>query len=312
MKILNLDFNKLKNGLSKTRDKLYNKISESFTGKAKLDDEIIEELEETLISTDMGFDLTNKIIEQVKVKLKDEKNRSDEKIIELMKSTILDIINHSNHNNDFLIDIEKYKPFVILVVGVNGSGKTTSIGKLAYNFKNSGLNVVIGAADTFRAAANEQLEIWAKRAGVEIIQKKSGSDPSAVAYETINTAIKNNYDIVLIDTAGRLHSKINLMEELNKINRVIKKQLPYAPNETFLVIDGTTGQNAMIQSEEFKKYTDITGLIITKLDGTAKGGTVLNICFNQKIPIRFVGIGENIQDLLTFNSEDFVNAMLNI
>lgn len=312
MKIFNLDFNKLKNGLSKTRDKLYNKISESFTGKAKLDDEIIEELEETLISTDMGFDLTNKIIEQVKVKLKDEKNRSDEKIIELMKSTILDIINHSNHNNDFLIDIEKYKPFVILVVGVNGSGKTTSIGKLAYNFKNSGLNVVIGAADTFRAAANEQLEIWAKRAGVEIIQKKSGSDPSAVAYETINTAIKNNYDIVLIDTAGRLHSKINLMEELNKINRVIKKQLPYAPNETFLVIDGTTGQNAMIQSEEFKKYTDITGLIITKLDGTAKGGTVLNICYNQKIPIRFVGIGENIQDLLTFNSEDFVNAMLNI
>lgn len=312
MKILNLDFNKLKNGLSKTRDKLYNKISESFTGKAKLDDEIIEELEETLISTDMGFDLTNKIIEQVKVKLKDEKNRSDEKIIELMKSTILDIINHSNHNNDFLIDIEKYKPFVILVVGVNGSGKTTSIGKLAYNFKNSGLNVVIGAADTFRAAANEQLEIWAKRAGVEIIQKKSGSDPSAVAYETINTAIKNNYDIVLIDTAGRLHSKINLMEELNKINRVIKKQLPYAPNETFLVIDGTTGQNAMIQSEEFKKYTDITGLIITKLDGTAKGGTVLNICYNQKIPIRFVGIGENIQDLLTFNSKDFVNAMLNI
>lgn len=312
MKILNLDFNKLKNGLSKTRDKLYNKISESFTGKAKLDEEIIEELEETLISTDMGFDLTNKIIEQVKVKLKDEKDRRDEKIMELMKSTILDIINHSNHNNDFFVDIEKFKPFVILVVGVNGSGKTTSIGKLAYNFKNSGLNVIIGAADTFRAAANEQLEIWAKRAGVEIIQKKSGSDPSSVAYETINTAIKNNYDIVLIDTAGRLHSKINLMEELNKINRVIKKQLPYAPNETFLVIDGTTGQNAMIQSEEFKKYTDITGLIITKLDGTAKGGTVLNICYNQKIPIRFIGIGENIQDLLTFNSKDFVEAMLNI
>lgn len=312
MKILNLDFNKLKNGLSKTRDKLYNKISESFTGKAKLDEEIIEELEETLISTDMGFDLTNKIIEQVKVKLKDEKDRRDEKIMELMKSTILDIINHSNHNNDFFVDIEKFKPFVILVVGVNGSGKTTSIGKLAYNFKNSGLNVIIGAADTFRAAANEQLEIWAKRAGVEIIQKKSGSDPSSVAYETINTAIKNNYDIVLIDTAGRLHSKINLMEELNKINRVIKKQLPYAPNETFLVIDGTTGQNAMIQSEEFKKYTDITGLIITKLDGTAKGGTVLNICYNQKIPIRFIGIGENIQDLLTFNSKDFIEAMLNI
>lgn len=312
MKILNLDFNKLKNGLSKTRDKLYNKISESFTGKAKLDEEIIEELEETLISTDMGFDLTNKIIEQVKVKLKDEKDRRNEKIMELMKSTILDIINHSNHNNDFFVDIEKFKPFVILVVGVNGSGKTTSIGKLAYNFKNSGLNVIIGAADTFRAAANEQLEIWAKRAGVEIIQKKSGSDPSSVAYETINTAIKNNYDIVLIDTAGRLHSKINLMEELNKINRVIKKQLPYAPNEIFLVIDGTTGQNAMIQSEEFKKYTDITGLIITKLDGTAKGGTVLNICYNQKIPIRFIGIGENIQDLLTFNSKDFIEAMLNI
>lgn len=312
MKILNLDFNKLKNGLSKTRDKLYNKISESFTGKAKLDEEIIEELEETLISTDIGFDLTNKIIEQVKIKLKDEKNRSDEKIMELMKSTILELINHSNQNNDFLVDIEKYKPFVILIVGVNGSGKTTSIGKLAYNFKNSGLNVIIGAADTFRAAANEQLEIWANRAGVEIIQKKSGSDPSAVAYETINCAIKNNYDIVLIDTAGRLHSKINLMEELNKINRVIKKQLPYAPNETFLVIDGTTGQNAMIQSEEFKKYADITGLIITKLDGTAKGGTVLNICYNQKIPIRFIGIGENIQDLLTFNSKDFIDAMFGV
>ncbi|GAB6282031.1 MAG: signal recognition particle-docking protein FtsY [Ignavibacterium sp.] len=312
MKILNLDFNKLKSGLSKTRDKLYNKISESFTGKAKLDEEIIEELEETLISTDIGFDLTNKIIEQVKVKLKDEKNRSDEKIIELMKLTILNLINHSNQNSDFLVDIEKYKPFVILVVGVNGSGKTTSIGKLAYNFKNSGLNVIIGAADTFRAAANEQLEIWAKKAGVEIIQKKSGSDPSSVAYETINSAIKNNYDVVIIDTAGRLHNKTNLMEELNKINRVIKKQIPYAPNETFLVVDGTTGQNAMIQSEEFKKYTDITGLIITKLDGTAKGGTVLNICYNQKIPIRFIGIGEKIQDLLTFNSKDFVEAMLNI
>ncbi len=310
MKILNLDFKKLKIGLSKTRDKLYNKISETITGKAKLDEEIIEELEETLISTDIGFDLTNKILDGLKIKLKDEKERSDGKIIELMKGTIHELINNSNHISDYQVDIEKYKPFIILIVGVNGSGKTTSIGKLAYNFKNSGLNVIIGAADTFRAAANEQLEIWAKRAGVEIIQKKTGADPSSVAYETITSAIKNNYDVVLIDTAGRLHSKTNLMEELNKINRVIKKQLSYAPNETFLVIDGTTGQNSMIQAEEFKKYIDITGLIVTKLDGTAKGGTVLNICYNQKIPIRFVGIGESIEDLLTFQTKDFIEAMI--
>ena len=217
---------------------------------------------------------------------------------------VLNTETHSNGN-----DIEKYKPYVILIVGVNGAGKTTTIGKLAHNFKKSGLRVIVGAADTFRAAANEQLDIWAERAGVEIVQKGKGADPSSVAFDTIQRAVKEKYDVVLIDTAGRLHNKANLMEELNKIRRVAGKVVDYAPNETLLVLDGTTGQNALIQAEEFSKVTNISGLIITKLDGTAKGGVVFQICAKQKIPVKYIGVGETIDDLQTFDPGLFVSAI---
>ncbi len=207
------------------------------------------------------------------------------------------------------VKIQKYKPYVILIVGVNGAGKTTTIGKLAHNFKRAGLRVIVGAADTFRAAANEQLDIWADRAGVEIVQKGKGADPSSVVFETIQRAVREKYDIVLIDTAGRLHNKAHLMEELNKIKRVSGKVVEYAPNETLLVLDGTTGQNAVIQAEEFAKVTNISGLIITKLDGTAKGGVVFQICSRQKIPVKYIGIGEAIDDLQTFDPDLFVSAI---
>ncbi|MBI2419147.1 MAG: signal recognition particle-docking protein FtsY, partial [Ignavibacteriales bacterium] len=246
----NLNLDKLKDGLTKTREKIFNRISETITGKAKLDTEILDEIEEILLTSDVGFDTSVQIIEEVKKRLKSEKERTEQVIIQMVKSVIEDLLRSSGSSDDFQPAIELNKPFVILVAGINGVGKTTTIGKLAYNYKKSGLNVVIGSADTFRAAANEQLEIWAQRAGVEIIQKVHGSDPSAVVFETIQEAVKKNYDVAIIDTAGRLHTKLDLMEELRKIDRTVKKILPNAPHETFLVLDGTTGQNALIQAEE--------------------------------------------------------------
>jgi len=305
----NLNFEKLKNSLSKTRNKLVNTINETISGKAVIDAGTLDELEEILVTSDIGFETTEKIIEETRIKLKNQKDRSDINILQTVKNELAAILEISKEPNDINNDIEKHKPFVILIVGINGAGKTTTIGKLAYNFRKSGLQVIIGAADTFRAAANEQLEIWAERAGVELIQKPQGSDPSSVVFDTVNAAIKGKYDIVLIDTAGRLHNKTNLMEELNKIRRVIRKVLPYAPNETFLVIDGNTGQNALIQADEFSKVTDISGLIITKLDGTAKGGVVFQICAKQKVPVRFIGVGEGIDDLQTFDPELFISAI---
>ncbi len=305
----NLNFEKLKNGLSKTRNKLVNTINEAISGKAVIDASTLDELEEILVTSDIGFETTEKIIETTRIKLKNQKDRSDINILQTVKNELAAILEISKKPNDINNDIEKYKPFVILIVGINGAGKTTTIGKLANNFRKSGLQVIIGAADTFRAAANEQLEIWAERAGVELVQKPQGSDPSSVVFDTVNTAIKEKYDIVLIDTAGRLHNKANLMEELNKIRRVIRKVLSYAPNETFLVIDGNTGQNALVQADEFSKVTDISGLIITKLDGTAKGGVVFQICAKQKVPVRFIGVGEGIDDLQTFDPELFISAI---
>ncbi len=305
----NLNFEKLKNSLSKTRNKLVNTINEAISGKAVIDAGTLDELEEILVTSDIGFETTEKIIEETRIKLKNQKDRSDINILQTVKNELAAILEISKEPNDINNDIEKHKPFVILIVGINGAGKTTTIGKLAYNFRKNGLQVIIGAADTFRAAANEQLEIWAERAGVELIQKPQGSDPSSVVFDTVNAAIKGKYDIVLIDTAGRLHNKTNLMEELNKIRRVIRKVLPYAPNETFLVIDGNTGQNALIQADEFSKVTDISGLIITKLDGTAKGGVVFQICAKQKVPVRFIGVGEGIDDLQTFDPELFISAI---
>ncbi len=303
----NINFSKLKNGLSKTRTKIVNTINETVTRKAVLDDKTLDEIEEILITSDIGFDTSEKIIESARERLHGEKDRSKINILETVKKELIQVLNTDNQTNGN--ELEKYKPYVILIVGVNGAGKTTTIGKLAYNLKKAGLRVIVGAADTFRAAANEQLDIWAARAGVEIVQKGKGADPSSVAFDTIQRAVKEKYDVVLIDTAGRLHNKANLMEELNKIRRVAGKVVDYAPNETLLVLDGTTGQNALIQAEEFSKVTDITGLVITKLDGTAKGGVVFQICAKQKIPVKYIGVGEAIDDLQTFDPGLFVSAI---
>ena len=307
----NFNFSKLKKGLTKTRDKIVDTIAETISGKAVIDDKTLEEIEETLITADIGYDTAARIIENTRKNLKSENDRSELNILDFVKKELISIFDFQNLDGEEE-KIHKYKPYIILIVGINGVGKTTTIGKLAYNFKRAGLKVIVGAADTFRAAANEQLEIWAKRADVEIVLNKEGSDPSAVAYDTVLKAIKEKYDVVLIDTAGRLHNKMHLMDELGKIERVINKVLPNAPNDTFLVLDGNTGQNAIIQVEEFSKVTNITGLIITKLDGTAKGGFVFKISSTQKIPIKYIGIGEDIDDLQTFIPEQFVKAIFDI
>jgi fused signal recognition particle receptor len=305
----NINLNRLKEGLSKTRDKLVTKITETFSGKAVIDDNTLNELEEILISSDLSSELAEKIINNLKINLKTEKDRTLSNILELLKNELLKILNTEQTNISSDGFNEKVKPYVILIVGVNGVGKTTTIGKLASNFKKAGNKVIVGAADTFRAAANEQLDIWAQRAGVEIIQQNKGADPSSVAFETVKKAVDENYDIVLIDTAGRLHSKVNLMNELNKINKAIGKVLQGAPQDTYLVLDATLGQNAIVQAEEFSKVTKLTGLIITKLDGTAKGGTIFQICEAHKTPVKYIGIGEKIDDLQTFDPKLFVDAL---
>lgn len=302
----NFNFDKLKNGLSKTRNKIVNSINEAVTGKAVIDEITIDKLEEVLVTSDIGFDTTEKIIEQVRVSLKSEKDRSQVSIITVVKNELVKLLNQNQNNGS---DHIKHKPYIILIVGVNGAGKTTTIGKLANNYKKIGCKVIVGAADTFRAAANEQLDIWAERAGVDIIQRGKGSDPSSVAYDTVKVALDDKYDIVLIDTAGRLHNKANLMNELNKIKRVISKLVPDAPHQTLLVIDGNTGQNAIIQADEFSKVTDLSGLVITKLDGTAKGGAVFQIIANQNVPVKYIGVGEGIEDLQEFDAQAFVNAI---
>ena len=302
----NFNINKLKEGLTKTRDKIVNSITETVTGKAIIDELTLDQIEEILLGSDIGFDTTEKIIESVKRNLKSEKERSGEKIIGLIKEKLTEVLSVSNTNKR---ELSLDKPFIILIVGVNGVGKTTTIGKLANNYKKIGKKVIVGAADTFRAAANEQLEIWAKRADVDIIQGQIGSDPSSVVFETIKRSMDYSYDIVLIDTAGRLHNKTNLMNELDKIRRVIKKLLPDAPHETLLIVDGNTGQNAIMQAEEFSKVTNISGLVITKLDGTAKGGVVFQIVAKQNTPVKYIGVGEGIDDLLEFDSKSFVDAI---
>ncbi|MFN3873338.1 MAG: signal recognition particle-docking protein FtsY [Ignavibacterium sp.] len=303
----NFSLDKIKNGLSKTRNKIVQSISETLTGKAQIDENTLEQIEEILITSDIGVETAEMIIDNVRKALKNEKDRSVDNVLNLIKAELTKILPESNNKNQLL-----NKPYIILVVGVNGVGKTTSIGKLAYNYKNLGYKVIVGAADTFRAAANEQLEIWAKRAGVEIISSEKGTDPSSVAFETIKKAIEENYDVVLIDTAGRLHNKTNLMNELSKIKKVIKKFSESAPNETLLVLDGTTGQNALIQAMEFSKVTDLTGLILTKLDGTAKGGVVFQISNKLIIPIRYIGVGEGIEDLQEFEKDSFISALFEL
>ena len=303
----NFNLNKLKEGLTKTREKLFNSITETVTGKAVIDDLTIDRIEEILITSDIGYDTAERIISDVRKNLKSEKDRTAENILEIVKKELIKTLEVFNKSENVLIK----KPYVILIVGVNGVGKTTTIGKLANNYKKIGLKVIVGAADTFRAAANEQLEIWAARAGVDIIQGSKGIDPSSVVFDTLKKAIDENYDVVLIDTAGRLHNKVNLMHELDKINRVMKKLLPDAPHETLLIVDGNTGQNALKQAEEFSKVMNVNGLVITKLDGTAKGGVVFQIVSKQNIPIKYIGVGEGIDDLQEFDAEAFVNAIFN-
>lgn len=307
----NFNLDKLKNGLSKTKKRLFDGITEAISTKAVIDENLLDELEEILITSDIGVDTAMRVIKNTRAELYYESDRSKINITQIIKNELESILLKDSNNesgNELLIN---KKPYVILVVGVNGAGKTTTIGKLAYNYKNAGLNVLIASADTFRAAANEQLEIWANRAGVKIIQKNTGADPSSVVFEALEQAKLNNVDVVLIDTAGRLHTKSNLMKELEKIRNVVTKVIPHAPNEVFLVVDGNSGQNALVQANEFSKSTQLTGLIVTKLDGTAKGGVIIQISAEQKIPIKYIGVGEGIDDLQDFDSKEFIEALFN-
>jgi fused signal recognition particle receptor len=305
-----IGFNKLKDGLIKTKDGLMGKVNRLISARKKIDDEFLNELEEIFLLSDMGLDTAEKIIENIKERAKTDKYEDEEELNKIITEEIKKIFSETTSQfKSFDFEIPK-KPFVIMVVGVNGVGKTTSIGKLAYNFKNAGKSVLIGSADTFRAAANEQLEIWANRAGVEIIQNPNAKDPASVAFDTVQSAIKRNIDVVIIDTAGRLHNKSHLMEELKKIKRVMQKVVSDIPNEILIVIDATTGQNGLNQVTEFNNALDkVTGIILTKLDGTAKGGIVIKINNELKIPVRFIGVGEQIDDLQVFESDKFVEAI---
>jgi fused signal recognition particle receptor len=306
-----LSVDKIKTGLSKTRSNIFDRLKSAIGIGKKLDQNLLDEIEEILISADIGFEATEKILDTLKKNASKLSNANIDEIIEIIKLEIINILENSSQElnaNPFRIDANK-KPHTILIVGVNGVGKTTTIGKLAYNYKKLNHSVLIGAADTFRAAANEQLEIWAERAGVPVIQQKQGADPAAVAFDTLHSAISKNIDVVIIDTAGRLHNKAHLMSELEKITRVMKKLKPEAPDEVLLVLDATTGQNAIQQAREFTKVTPITGIVLTKLDGTAKGGVVIPIAMEFKIPVKFIGVGEKIDDLQPFNPVIFVDAL---
>lgn len=303
-------FNRLKEGLEKTRKSFSDRLSNLLKGR-KIDQDLLDEVEEILITSDVGVSTSEKLIEKLKGRVKKENFESAEELYKILKEEILKLIIKSNSEDadkNYTVE-ESKKPHSIMVIGVNGAGKTTTIGKLAYNYKNAGKSVIIGAADTFRAAANEQLEVWSQRAGVDIVQKSQGSDPSSVAFETMATAIKNGNDVVIIDTAGRLHNKVNLMNELEKMGRVMKKHRDDAPNEVYLVLDGTTGQNALQQAKEFSKVANITGIVLTKLDGTAKGGIVIAIADELKIPVRYIGVGERITDLQPFDAVNYVEAL---
>ncbi|MDI6803176.1 MAG: signal recognition particle-docking protein FtsY [Bacteroidota bacterium] len=303
-------FSRLKEGLTKTRENIIAKVQKLITSKSKIDDELLDNLEEILLLGDVGISTTHKIINNIKARVKQERYENSTELDRLLREEIQNMLLNGNGSNEtpFVIS-HTQKPHVIMIVGVNGVGKTTTIGKLAYNYKTAGKKVLIAAADTFRAAANEQLEIWAKRAGVDIIQQVHGADPAAVAYDSLKSGIANNVDVMIIDTAGRLHTKINLMEELKKIKRVLQKLMPEAPHEVYLVLDATTGQNAIQQAKQFTAAVGITGLVLTKLDGTAKGGVVIAVSQELDIPVKFIGVGETIEDLQPFDKNAFVNAL---
>ena len=298
-------FNKIKEGLSKTKGSFDEKINNVFANFRKVDEELMDELEEALILSDVGPTTASEIIDDLRLTIKRNKIEDAELVKEELKKKIEAILN----SNDNELKLET-KPSVILVVGVNGAGKTTSIGKMAANFKKEGKKVLVAAADTFRAAAIEQLEVWVDRAGVDMLKRPEGSDPASVVFDASKKAKEENYDILIVDTAGRLHTKKNLMDELNKIQRIIDKELADCSQEILIVLDGTTGQNALIQAKEFSEVTKITGIVLTKLDGTAKGGVVIGICNELKIPVKYIGVGEKIDDLQKFSSEDFIKAIL--
>ena len=298
-------FDKLKSGLGKTRDSLNEKINMVFSNFRKVDEELLEELEEILIMSDIGVETATEIISKLRERIKLEKLQDEESVKKVLKEEMQKILDKEKNGLEL-----KTNPAVILVVGVNGVGKTTSIGKIANNLRKNGKKVVVAAADTFRAAAVEQLEIWANRAGVDIVKRAEGVDPASVVYDAIKITKEKNADVLICDTAGRLHTKKYLMDELLKIGKVIEKELPEASKETLMVIDATTGQNAILQVKAFKEVVPITGLILTKLDGTAKGGVVIGIVNENSIPVKYVGVGEKIDDMEVFNSVEFVNAIL--
>jgi fused signal recognition particle receptor len=300
----------LDKGLEKTKENVFKKLSRAIAGKSKVDDEVLDNLEEVLITSDVGVDTTVRIIERIEARVSRDKYMSTEELNIILKEEIAALLEENNTKDVSGWDLPgNNKPYVIMVVGVNGVGKTTTIGKLAYNFKSAGKKVVLGAADTFRAAAIEQLEIWSDRVGVPIVKQKMGSDPASVAYDTVKSGISQGADVVIIDTAGRLHNKINLMNELTKIKSVMSKLRPDAPDEVLLVLDGSTGQNAFEQAKQFTAATEVTALALTKLDGTAKGGVVIGISDQFKIPVKYIGLGEKMEDLQIFNRLEFVESL---
>lgn len=300
----------LDKGLEKTRQGLFSKLSRAISGKSKVDDEVLDNIEEALISSDVGTDTTVKIIDRIEKRVARDKYVSSGELNSILKDEIASILmeNNGKEITDFDIPADK-KPYVIMVVGVNGVGKTTTIGKLAHQYKHGGKKVILGAADTFRAAAVDQLTIWAQRSGVEIVKQPTGSDPAAVAFDTVQSAVEKNADVVIIDTAGRLHNKVNLMNELSKVKRVMQKVISDAPHEVLLVLDASTGQNAIEQAKQFTLATDVTAIALTKLDGTAKGGVVFAIADQLKIPVKYIGVGEKIDQLQVFNAKAFVDAL---
>lgn len=299
----------LDKGLEKTKDSFFSKLGKALVGKDTVDDEVLDSLEEILVSSDVGVETTLKIIDRIQQRVARDKYMSTAELNRILKEEVIALLSYSDSN---IIDFDtpaNKKPYVIMVVGVNGVGKTTTIGKLSAQFKKSGKSVILGAADTFRAAAVDQLKLWGQRVGVPVVSKGMNTDPSAVAFDAIKEGVDKNADVVIIDTAGRLHTKINLMNELTKIKRVMQKVIPDAPHEVLLVLDGSTGQNATIQAREFTKATEVTALAITKLDGTAKGGVVIGISDEFKIPVKYIGVGEKVDDLQVFNKTEFVDSL---
>ena len=300
----------LDKGLEKTKESVFSKLARAVAGKSTVDDDVLDDLEEVLITSDVGVETTVKIIHRIEERVARDKYVSTSELDRILREEITSLLeeNHSDDNENWDLPSD-HKPYVILVVGVNGVGKTTTIGKLAYQFKKAGKKVYLGAADTFRAAAVEQISIWGDRVGVPVVKQQMGSDPASVAFDTLQSAKANGADVVLIDTAGRLHNKVNLMNELKKIKEVMKKVMPEAPDEVMLVLDGSTGQNAFEQAKQFAAVTNITSLAITKLDGTAKGGVVIGISDQLKVPVKYIGLGEGMEDMQLFNKKEFVDSL---